>query len=104
MSAWGKAVTLVLVALILTLALLIPAITNAQTISSFISPDINGIYYSQATSVSGDWPMFGSDPSHSGVGTGNPVLTPTLLWNYNAPKILDPKTPLNPFSNETQLY
>jgi hypothetical protein len=29
-----------------------------------------------------DWVMFRSDPSHSGFGTGNPVLTPTLLWNY----------------------
>ena len=29
-----------------------------------------------------DWPMFLADPSHSGVGTGNPVLTPTLLWKY----------------------
>jgi outer membrane protein assembly factor BamB len=29
-----------------------------------------------------DWPMFHADPSHSGVGIGNPVLTPTLLWKY----------------------
>ena len=29
-----------------------------------------------------DWTMFQSDPSHSGAGTGNPVLTPTLLWKY----------------------
>ena len=29
-----------------------------------------------------DWIMFRSDPSHSGVGTGNPTLTPTLLWKY----------------------
>ena len=27
-----------------------------------------------------DWPMFRSDPSHDGVGTGNAVLTPQLLW------------------------
>ena len=27
--------------------------------------------------------MFHSDPSHSGVGTGNPVLTPNLIWKYN---------------------
>ena len=27
-----------------------------------------------------DWIMFRSDPSHSGAGTGNPALTPTLLW------------------------
>ena len=26
--------------------------------------------------------MFHADPSHSGAGTGNSVLTPTLLWNY----------------------
>lgn len=29
-----------------------------------------------------DWNMFLSDPSHSGAGTGKPILTPTLLWNY----------------------
>ena len=27
-----------------------------------------------------DWTMFHADVSHSGVGTGNAVLTPTLLW------------------------
>jgi eukaryotic-like serine/threonine-protein kinase len=32
--------------------------------------------------VKADWPMFHADPSHSGVGTGNPVLTPTLLWKF----------------------
>ena len=41
----------------------------------------------QAASASGDWSMFRSDPSHSGVGTdnpeGNPVLTPTQLWKTN---------------------
>jgi outer membrane protein assembly factor BamB len=35
-----------------------------------------------AQQSSSDWPMFHANPSHSGVGTGNPVLTPTLLWNY----------------------
>ena len=35
-----------------------------------------------AQQSSADWPMFHADPSHSGAGTGNPVLTPTLLWNY----------------------
>jgi hypothetical protein len=29
-----------------------------------------------------DWIMFRSDPSHSGVGTGNATLTPKLLWKY----------------------
>jgi len=29
-----------------------------------------------------DWPMFHADPSRSGAGTGNPALTPTLLWSY----------------------
>lgn len=29
-----------------------------------------------------DWIMFRSDPFHSGVGTGNPVITPTSLWNF----------------------
>jgi outer membrane protein assembly factor BamB len=43
-----------------------------------------------------DWNMFRADPSHDGVGTGNPVLTPTLLWNYQtngsiwaAPAVVD---------------
>src|SRR5208283_4921743 len=31
-----------------------------------------------------DWIMFHADPSHSGAGTGNPALTPTLLWRYTA--------------------
>ncbi|MGD0072116.1 MAG: PQQ-binding-like beta-propeller repeat protein [Candidatus Bathyarchaeia archaeon] len=34
-----------------------------------------------------DWIMFRSDLSHDGVGTGNPALTPTLLWKYTVPKI-----------------
>ncbi len=29
-----------------------------------------------------DWILFRSDTSHSGEGTGNPALAPTLLWNY----------------------
>ena len=32
-----------------------------------------------------DWSMFHSDASHSGVGTGNPTLNPTLLWKYTVP-------------------
>jgi hypothetical protein len=31
----------------------------------------------------GDWPMFQADPSHSGVGSGNPVLSPQVLWETN---------------------
>ena len=31
-----------------------------------------------------DWTMFRGDPSHIGVGTGNSVLSPKLLWNYTA--------------------
>jgi hypothetical protein len=31
-----------------------------------------------------DWPMFRADPSRSGVGTGSPALTPSLLWKYTA--------------------
>lgn len=27
-----------------------------------------------------DWNMFHADLSHSSIGTGNPVLTPRLLW------------------------
>ncbi len=43
-----------------------------------------------------DWVMFGSDASHTGVGTGNPVLTPTLIWKFStgdggwtAPAVVD---------------
>jgi eukaryotic-like serine/threonine-protein kinase len=32
-----------------------------------------------------DWSMFHSDASHSGIGTGNPTLNPTLLWKYTVP-------------------
>ena len=28
--------------------------------------------------------MFRSNPSHNGVASGTPVLTPKLLWNYTA--------------------
>ena len=38
----------------------------------------NGL--AQRSSV--DWPMFRHDSAHSGVGTGSPVLAPTLLWKY----------------------
>jgi hypothetical protein len=31
-----------------------------------------------------DWIMFHSDLSRDGVGTGNPVLAPTLLWKYTS--------------------
>jgi outer membrane protein assembly factor BamB len=29
-----------------------------------------------------DWVMFGSDPAHTGVGTGGPVITPTVVWKH----------------------
>ena len=29
-----------------------------------------------------DWIMFHADTTYSGAGTGNPVLTPALLWKY----------------------
>ena len=32
-----------------------------------------------------DWPMYGSNPAHTGVGTGNPALLPTMLWNFTTP-------------------
>jgi outer membrane protein assembly factor BamB len=32
--------------------------------------------------TSADWIMFHSNPAHDGVGTGNPVFNPTLLWKY----------------------
>ena len=47
-----------------------------------------------------DWTMFQSDTSNSGVGTGNPVLTPTLLWNYTAPKIA---VSINPGTGESEM-
>ena len=34
-----------------------------------------------AQQSSGGWPMFRADPSHSGVETGNPVLTPRYSGN-----------------------
>jgi outer membrane protein assembly factor BamB len=40
------------------------------------------IFYSSIPFAAADWPMFHGDPSRNGVGTGSPVLTPTLLWNY----------------------
>jgi len=40
------------------------------------------IFYSSLPFAAADWPMFHGDPSRNGVGTGSPVLTPTLLWNY----------------------
>jgi outer membrane protein assembly factor BamB len=33
--------------------------------------------------VNADWTMFRANPSNDGVGTGKPVLTPTLLWKSN---------------------
>src|SRR5271169_1500580 len=32
--------------------------------------------------ASADWTMFRSDPTHIGVGAGNPVLNDTLIWNF----------------------
>ncbi|HKM60619.1 MAG TPA: hypothetical protein VJY36_07085 [Candidatus Bathyarchaeia archaeon] len=29
--------------------------------------------------------MYQADPSHSGVGTGSPVLTPNVLWKITGP-------------------
>lgn len=49
-----------------------------------------------AQQTSSDWPMFRTDLSHSGVGTGNPVLSANLLWNnsvggqiYSSPAVVD---------------
>ena len=33
--------------------------------------------------VIADWTMYGGDSSHSNVGTGNPSLSPTIIWNFN---------------------
>jgi outer membrane protein assembly factor BamB len=35
-----------------------------------------------AEQSSAGWPMYRADPAHTGVGTGNPVLSPKPLWNY----------------------
>jgi outer membrane protein assembly factor BamB len=44
---------------------------------------VASVHLSTAESgTSEDWPMYRSDPSHSGTGTGNPPLTPTILWKY----------------------
>jgi len=32
--------------------------------------------------VQADWPMFHSDPTHSGVATGNAQMTATVQWSY----------------------
>jgi len=32
--------------------------------------------------VNADWSMFHSNPTHDGIGVGNPVYTLTQLWNY----------------------
>ncbi len=40
----------------------------------------------QSSNSNGDphsWPMFHSDPTHSGVGAGSPLLNPSVLWSYN---------------------
>ena len=36
-----------------------------------------------------DWIMFHADPTHSGAGTGNSVLTPALIWKYNTGNVVD---------------
>jgi outer membrane protein assembly factor BamB len=33
--------------------------------------------------VSADWSMFRANPCNTGVGTGNAILRPALLWNYS---------------------
>ena len=35
-----------------------------------------------------DWSMFRADPSHSGAGTGNTALNPTLIWKYTTGKYI----------------
>ncbi len=42
----------------------------------------------QSSSVKADWAMFRHDPAHTGVGTGNQVLNPTLLWKSNISYVL----------------
>src|ERR1700690_1461590 len=36
-----------------------------------------------------DWIMFRSNPSHSGVGTGNTALAHTLLWKYSSSSAIE---------------
>jgi outer membrane protein assembly factor BamB len=64
----GKSIKGFAVILILTISF--SSLALSRTGAAFAQPS------------SGDWPMFHANPSHTGVGSGNPVLTPTLLWNY----------------------
>jgi len=36
----------------------------------------------QSATVKADWTMFRHDPAHTGAEASNPVLTPTMLWNF----------------------
>jgi eukaryotic-like serine/threonine-protein kinase len=73
-----------LTAAIVVLFLLFTPIFGASSSSSVIP-----------SSSSNDWPMFHHDPSHSGAGTGNPTLTPTLLWNQTIGGLVGPPTIIN---------
>ena len=65
---------------------------------SSLALSATGIAFAQQSS--GDWPMFQDNPAHTGEGTGNPVLAPTLLWNYTAPEM---SVSVNPGSGESEL-
>ena len=71
------------------LAVVFIFVLSLSVLSAF-APKVN------AQSSSGDWPTFHADPSHDGIGTGNSVLSPTMLWkktvgNYieSSPAVVD---------------
>ena len=39
--------------------------------------------------ASADWPMFRYDLNHTGVGSGDPVLNPVLIWNFTTDFFVD---------------
>jgi hypothetical protein len=74
MSTWGKTVTSVLIALFLTLALLIPQIANAQTISSYVSP---------TGRMSTSYSLKIYSPDNQTVYNNSMYLNFTLKWTYD---------------------
>jgi len=48
-----------------------------------VALDILTFNLSVASQPTGQWPMFRSDPSHSGLGTSISPINPSLIWKYN---------------------
>ena len=64
--------------LILILSISIMSLVFLGTLETAQATDETSDY----TNLS-SWSMFHNNPTHSGVGTGNPSLNPTVLWQYN---------------------